>query len=121
MQNKNIEEIQLTDFENIEDREFDDAITVKASNFELIPRELGEINRVLNELFQLSPIGSTLDVVFNKNNFDKNNEEISCLLKINSRIKNFQVTKIAQNLQDAFFQAHSQVLEEINTWKKSRF
>lgn len=102
--------------EGIHDQAFDDAIHISAVDFKLEHSKLAQINRGLNDLYQLAPINSQIKLEF-KSILDTFEGKLEVL----SASRNFSATATSPNLETLYNEMEKSVLIEISDWKKNRF
>ncbi|EQC45685.1 hypothetical protein [Bacteriovorax sp. Seq25_V] len=96
--------------------ENNEGITVEAIGFDLVPSEMGHINRLINDLFQLCPIDSLINL-----KFSKEDEGFTGLIEVQSSIKSFAADGTGSDIQSLYRMLDQQIQDQLMVWKKDRF
>lgn len=96
--------------------ENNDDIKIEAVGFEIIPSEMGHINRLINELYQLCPIDSLINLTFTKVP-----EGYTGVIVIESSIRGFTADGSSSDIQSLYRMLDQQIQEQLMIWKKDRF
>lgn len=102
--------------EGLNDQIFEDAIHIKAIDFKLDQSKLAQINRGLNELYQLAPINSQIHL-----EYKAVSDMYTAKLEVLSATKEFRTTSNGANLETLYFEMEKSILSEISEWKRNRF
>lgn len=102
--------------EGISDQEMTDAIQITAHGFTLDHSKLSQINRGLNDLYQLAPINSLINL-----DFTSVQDFYSATLNVSSNQQTFAHSANGTNLEALYFELEKSVLDQISLWKKNRF
>jgi len=96
--------------------ENDDCINIEAVGFDIIPSEMGHINRQINDLYQLCPIDAIINLIFNKNF-----ESFDGALIVESSVKTFSAKLSGSDIQSLYRNLDQEIQEQLIIWKKDRF